>query len=372
MNDILSVSDLTHVIKAILEEDPDLQQISVKGEVSNLTIHSSGHAYFTLKDEESQISCVMFRGQISPLIRPLLKAGAKLVVEGDVTVYVSRGQYQMQVTSIRDAGIGDLFQQFLLLKEKLKEEGLFEWEHKKPLPAFPQKIGIVTSPTGAVIQDMLRVFERRYPCVEVILSPSLVQGDLAAESVIRAFRRLQEEPDLDVIIIARGGGSTEDLWGFNDERLARTIFDSAIPVVSAIGHETDFTILDFVADVRAATPTAAAELTTPDRAELLNALDSTKIYFLELLQKQLNESEQFLDDFTERLGWQMSRLLQNNKSQLDLLEAQLQILNPKAFLTQGYSITLKDGKKILSSEELQKGDEIETVLQDGRVTSIVK
>lgn len=372
MNDVLSVSDLTHVIKAILEEDPDLQQISVKGEVSNLTIHSSGHAYFTLKDEESQISCVMFRGQLNPMLRPLLKVGAKLVVEGDVTVYTARGQYQLQVTNLRDAGIGDLFQQFLLLKEKLKLEGLFEREHKKTLPMFPQRIGIVTSPTGAVIQDMLRVFDRRYPCVEILLSPSLVQGETAADSVIKALRRLQAEPDLDLVIIARGGGSTEDLWGFNDERLARLVFDFPVPVVSAIGHETDFTILDFVADVRAATPTAAAELATPDRNELLGILDGTKAYFLELLQNQLNETHQFLDDFTERLDWQKNSIFQNQKTQLDLLEARLQALNPKGPLTQGYSVTLKDGKKIVSSAELKTGDVIETVLTDGTVQSVVK
>ncbi len=372
MNDILTVSDLTHVIKAILEEDPDLQQISVKGEVSNLTLHSSGHAYFTLKDEESQVSCVMFRGQLTPILRPLLKVGAKLVVEGDVTVYTGRGQYQLQVTGLRDAGIGDLFQQFLLLKEKLKLEGLFDRERKKELPLFPQKIGIVTSPTGAVIQDMLRVFERRYPCVKILLSPSLVQGETAADSVMKALRRLQEESMLDVIIIARGGGSTEDLWGFNDERLARAVVDSAIPVISAIGHETDFTILDFVADVRAATPTAAAEMATPDRNELLGILDGTQAYFLELLQNQLNETEQFLDDFTERLDWQRNSIFQNQKTQLDLLEARLQALNPTAFLTKGYSITLKDGKKIVSSTELKPGDVIETVLRDGTVQSVVR
>jgi len=372
VNDVLSVSDLTYVIKAILEDDPDLQQLSVQGEISNLTIHSSGHAYFTLKDEESQISCVMFRGQLNPLNRTLLKTGARLVVSGDVTVYASRGQYQLQVTAIRDAGIGDLFQQFLLLKEKLKNEGLFERERKKALPPFPERIGIVTSPTGAVIQDMLRVFERRYPCVEILLSPSLVQGDTAAESVIKALRRLLEGPAPDLIIIARGGGSTEDLWAFNNEKLARAVFESAVPVVSAIGHETDFTILDFVADVRAATPTAAAEMSTPDRNELLSILDGTGAYFRELLQNQLNETGQFLDDFAERLEWQKNSIFQHQKSQLDLLEARLQALNPKAFLTQGYSITLKNGVKIVSSAGLKPGDVIETVLQDGTVQSVVQ
>ncbi len=368
----MTVGDLTHIIKAILEEDTDLQDISVQGEISNLTIHSSGHAYFTLKDEEAQVSCVMFRGQITPANRLLLKAGAKLTVEGNITVYLARGQYQLQVTNIRDAGVGDLFQQFLLLKEKLQKEGLFDKTFKKSLPAFPRRMGIVTSPTGAVIQDMIRVFERRYPCLEILLSPALVQGETAAVSVLKALRKLEEQPDLDVIIIARGGGSVEDLWGFNDESLARAVFACHVPVVSAIGHETDFTILDFVADVRAATPTAAAELTTPDRNELLSLLDGTRIYFLELIRHQLNETEQFLDDFTERLDWQKTTLFQRQHSQIDLLEARLQALNPTAFLEKGYSITLKDGKKIHSAAELQAGDRIETRLQEGKVQSIVQ
>ena len=372
MDDVIAVSDLTYVIKAILEDEPALQDVLVEGEVSNLTLHSSGHAYFTLKDEASQVSCVMFRGQITPRNRPLLKAGAKLVVEASVTVYAGRGQYQLQVSGIRAVGIGDLFQQFQLLKEKLQREGLFDGELKKPLPVFPQRIGIVTSPTGAVIQDMVRVFERRFPCVEIVLSPTLVQGDAAAASIVKALQRLVDEPDMDVIIIARGGGSAENLWAFNDESLARAVFACPVPVISAIGHETDFTILDFVADVRAATPTAAAELATPDRDELLSVLDGTKAYFLELLQNQIREHEQFLDDYSERLAWHATSIFQNRQTSLDLLEARLQALDPRAFLERGFSITLKDGRKIVSSAELKPGDLIETVLKDGRVQSLVQ
>ncbi|MCU0355541.1 MAG: exodeoxyribonuclease VII large subunit [Cytophagales bacterium] len=372
MNDILSVGDLTYAIKAILEDDPDLQQIDVEGEISNLTMHSSGHAYFTLKDDDAQLSCVMFRGQLNPRNRPLLKTGAKLVVTGDVTVYASRGQYQLQVTALRDAGVGDLFQRFLLLKEKLQNEGLFDTEYKQSLPMFPRRIGIVTSPTGAVIQDMLRVFERRFPCMEIVLAPSLVQGDTAAASVTEALQKLQAEPGLDLIVIARGGGSAEDLWAFNDETLARAVFACPVPVISAIGHETDFTILDFVADVRAATPTAAAEIATPDQAELLAVLDGTQAYFRELLQKRLNETEQFLDDYTERLGWQRNTLFQQKNAQLDLLEARLQAVDPRALLAQGYSVTLKNGRKVTSATELRSGDVIETVLRQGRVQSVVQ
>lgn len=372
VEDIIAVSDLTYVIKAILEDEPALQDVLVEGEVSNLTLHSSGHAYFTLKDEGSQVSCVMFRGQITPRNRPLLKAGAKLIVEASVMVYAGRGQYQLQVSGIRAAGVGDLFQQFQLLKEKLQREGLFEPDGKRPLPVFPRRIGLVTSPTGAVIQDMVRVFERRFPCLELVLSPTLVQGEAAAASVAKALQKLVDGPPVDVIIIARGGGSAEDLWAFNDENLVRAVFACPVPVVSAIGHESDFTLLDFVADVRAATPTAAAELATPDRDELLSVLDGTEAYFLELLQNQIREHEQFLDDYSERLTWQKNSIFQKQQTALDLLEARLESLNPKAFLERGFSVTLKNGRKIVSSAELKPGDTIETVFTDGNITSVVQ
>jgi exodeoxyribonuclease VII large subunit len=369
--DLLTVSDLTYRIKEILEYDEGLQDIYVQGEVSNCTIHSSGHAYFTLKDEDAQLSCVMFKKYLTSKGKEILKQGARLMVRGCVTVYPQRGNYQLMVEEIKSAGVGNLYLEFLRLKEKLSQEGLFDVNHKKALPAFPKTIGIVTSPTGAVIQDILQTLERRFPCVEVMLAPALVQGDGGAVSVMIALKRLMYTPGIDVIIIARGGGSIEDLWCFNDELLARDVFACPIPVISAIGHETDFTILDFVADMRASTPTAAAEMVAPDRFELLSLLNGVHSQLRTFVQYQLNNKAQVLDDLEGRLEMQKNYLFESKKSEISLLQANLQQFNPQAFLERGFTLTLKDGKVIKSAKQVSSGDVIETVLKDTRIQSIV-
>jgi exodeoxyribonuclease VII large subunit len=370
--DLLSVSDLTYRIKEILEYEPELQEVSLQGEVSNCTLHSSGHAYFTLKDEFSQISCVMFRGSITGKTKEILKHGARIVVKANVTVYPQRGNYQLLVQEVRAYGLGNLYQQFLMLKEKLQMEGLFDESGKKEIPAYPRTIGIITSPTGAVIKDMLHTIQRRYPCVNLLLAPAIVQGEQGAASVAAALQLLCKQPRVDLIIIARGGGSIEDLWCFNDEMLAKAVFNCPIPVISAIGHETDFTILDFVADLRAATPTAAAEHAVPDKAELLNYLLQMRANIRTAIQYNLYNRAQQLDDMAEKTSMQWNYLLAQKKSELAVLAATLQQYNSKAYLDRGFSLALKDGKVVKSAAEVTSGDTLEIVLKDGTIRTVVE
>jgi exodeoxyribonuclease VII large subunit len=370
--DLLTVSDLTYRIKEILEYEPELQEVSLLGEVSNCTLHSSGHAYFTLKDEFSQISCVMFRGSITGKTKEILKHGAKIVIKANVTVYPQRGNYQLLVQEVQAYGLGDLYQQFLMLKEKLQAEGLFEESLKKELPLYPGTIGVITSPTGAVIKDILHTIGRRYPCVNLVISPAIVQGEQGAASVIAALQLLCKQPGIDLIIIARGGGSIEDLWCFNDESLAKAVFDCPIPVISAIGHETDFTILDFVADLRAATPTAAAEHAVPDKAELLNYLLQMRASIRTAVQYNLYNRAQQLDDMAEKTSMQWNYLLAQKKSELAVLAATLQQYNPRSYLDRGFSLALKKGKIVKSIEEVSTGDILEIVLKDGTVKTVVE
>lgn len=369
---LLTVSDLTYRIKEVLEMEDELQEIAVQGEVSNCTIHGSGHAYFTLKDEQAQVSCVMFRMYVDSQAKAALKQGAKLVVQGNVTVYVQRGNYQLLVREIRAAGTGDLYQQFLWLKEKLQAEGLFDESHKRTLPVFPRTIGVVTSPTGAVIQDITRTLTRRFPCVNLVLSPSLVQGEGAPQSVIRALSRLAGHPDVEVIIIARGGGSIEDLWCFNDERVARAVFACQVPVVSAIGHETDFTILDFIADVRAATPTAAAAYVVPDKDELTAMLRQMRVGIRTGIQYKLYADQQLLDDWSEQLHLRRKYLFKDKHSEVAVLQAQLREHNPQACLEKGYGLVLKNGQPVTSATDVAPGDPLEVVLRDGRIRTRVE
>src|SRR5437016_8680980 len=260
---VLSVTELTWQIRRLLEQQ--VGRIWVTGEITNLRLQSSGHIYFTLKDANAQLSCILFRGEMQ-VDRSLLQDGRKVVLQGEVTVYESRGQYQLRVTTVELQGVGALQVAFEKLKQKLSAEGLFAPERKRPLPQFPQRIGLVTSPTGAAIRDVLHIVERRNPALEIILAPCRVQGDGAGAEIAGAIELLNalhsSRLAMDLILVTRGGGSIEDLWAFNEEVLARAIFDSALPVVSAVGHEIDFTISDFVADVRAATPSAAAEIIT--------------------------------------------------------------------------------------------------------------
>ena len=369
--DLLTVSDLTYRIKEVLEYEPELQDVTVQGEISNCTLHGSGHAYFTLKDEDAQLSCVMFKRYADTCSRSIFKHGTRVVAQGSVTVYPQRGNYQLLVTGLRADGEGDLYREFLRRKEKLLAEGLFDASRKKPLPPYPLMIGVITSPTGAVIQDILRTLQRRFPCADVLLAPSLVQGDAAPASVVLALKGLVQRGGVDLVIIARGGGSTEDLWCFNDENLARAVFACPLPVVSAIGHETDFTILDFVADVRAATPTAAAELAAPDRLDLLAGLGGTRQALLTHLKYRLYNGLQQLDDLGDRINWQKKLLIERQKNQLDLLAATLAQHDPRLFLEKGFSMTLRNGKVVRSAADARPGDVLETVLVDGRIRSVV-
>ncbi|MDO1445336.1 exodeoxyribonuclease VII large subunit [Rhodocytophaga aerolata] len=370
--DLLTVSDLTYRIKEILEYEPELQEVSLQGEVSNCTLHSSGHAYFTLKDEYAQISCVMFRGSITGKTKEILKHGAKIVVKGSVTVYPQRGNYQLLVQEVQAYGVGNLYQQFLMLKDKLQLEGLFDESNKKEIPAYPTTIGLITSPTGAVIKDILHTLQRRYPGIKLVLSPATVQGEQGAASVIAALQLLCKQPAIDVIIIARGGGSIEDLWCFNDESLAKAVYACPIPVISAIGHETDFTILDFVADLRAATPTAAAEHAVPDKTELANYLLQMRASIRTAVQYNLYNRAQQLDDMAEKTSMQWNYLLAQKKNELAVLAATLQQYNPNAYLDRGYSLTLKDGKVVKSVAEVASGDSLEIVLKDGTIRTVVE
>jgi exodeoxyribonuclease VII large subunit len=348
---IWSIKDLTRYIKLQLEGDRQLQDVWVRGEISNFTRHSSGHLYFTLKDKDSRVKCIMFASQAGRL--PFIpKEGARVIAQGNISVYERDGQYQYYVRQMQPDGIGSLYLAFEQLKKKLEEEGLFAQELKKPIPRFPKAIGVITSPTGAAIRDIITTLQRRYPSVPVIVFPVLVQGTQAAPSIVRAIRTMNERMEVDVLIVGRGGGSLEELWAFNEEAVARSIFASRIPVISAVGHETDFTIADFVADLRAATPTAAAELAVPHHLELkqqvyyytqrlnkglLGQLTSKRERLLRLQRspvlreprRQLQAPTERLDRLTERLRHKMRERVSRSHEALLRLDRKLSAFNPR-------------------------------------------
>lgn len=369
---VLSVSELTLSIKQLLESEQSLRSILVSGELSNFTRHQgSGHLYFSLKDESSQIACVMFKRAASSLLfQP--KQGDKVVVKASVTVYATRGSYQLLVEEMRKDGLGDLHRMFLELKEKLAKQGLFAAEHKRLIPKFPRRIGVVTSPTGAAVRDILDTLKRRFPCVHVIIAPAVVQGGEAPGSIISAMTLLNSIPCIDIIILARGGGSIEDLWGFNSEAVARAIYDSKIPVISGVGHETDFTIADFVADLRAPTPSIAAERAVPVRDELLAALERHHLSMARGLQKGIESRMQLVDGLAEMMLSSMRHILQQKKSALSLLAEKMKALDPDSVIRRGYSITMRNGSVLRSISGLKPEDELLTILNDGRIISGVK
>lgn len=326
-NQAISIKELTRLIKGKLENDPRLSDVWVRGEISNLTRHSSGHMYFTLKDADSRVKAIMFASynQRLPFIP---RDGTKVLAKGSISVYERDGQYQIYITQMQPDGIGSLYLAYEQLKRKLEEEGLFSPYRKKPLPKFPRAIGVITSPTGAAVRDIITTLQRRYPMVPVLLYPVLVQGTQAAPSIVRAIQTMNAAGEADLLIVGRGGGSLEELWAFNEEAVARAIFASEIPVISAVGHETDFTIADFVADLRAATPTAAAELAVPHHLELKQqiAYETQRLYrglmqrlgenrerlerlkrspYLTNPRKQLLEPAERLDRLTEQLRFKM-------------------------------------------------------------------
>lgn len=391
---ILSISKLTDYIKLHLESDKNLINIWVRGEISNCTLHSSGHLYFTLKDETSQISCAMFRSNFSSLkFEP--KQGMKILVLSSIGVYKLRGNYQLIVSEMHPDGLGILHQKFLQLKEKLEKEGLFSQEHKKVIPKFPKTIGIITSPTGAVIRDLIINLTRRFPNINIKIAPTLVQGADAASSIVKSVELFNKIGGIDVIILGRGGGSLEDLWCFNEEIVARAIFKSKIPTISAVGHETDFTIADFVADCRAPTPSTAAEIAVPDKNALLREIEHLRERLLQKTKRTVEFKKQrlmsLLDrpifkrplDFINQYLQQIDDLMSNSckatqnflklkRKDLEILTVKLNTINPNAVLKRGYSITLKKGRIIKNASDVKIDEIIEIMFQKGEIKSQVK
>jgi len=389
---IFSVTDLTRNIKGALEEG--FSRIAVQGELSNVKRHTSGHLYFTLKDEHAQIQCVMWRSRI-PTLSVTPQDGMKVIARGNVTVYEVRGNYQLDVSNLQPLGVGELQLAFERLKQKLAAEGLFNQEHKKPLPPFPLRIGIVTSATGAAIQDIRNVINRRFPATELILCPVKVQGIGAAEEIASAIDDFNLFGAVDVIIVGRGGGSLEDLWAFNEEIVARSIYQSSLPIVSAVGHEIDFTIADFVADLRAPTPSAAAELIVPDQNEIIEIvrnfcytseqivstkLTTRKKHITALLQSysfnrpldRIHQYFQHLDEISRVFDQSVAHRFTLLAQMLHSLEKRIASLNPETVLERGYAILTRNGKVISRVKQLQTEDAIDIKMTDGTVVAVVQ
>lgn len=392
---IFSVSQLTGYLRALLDGDEVLGSVLVQGEISNCKHHSSGHIYFTLKDKDSCLRAVMFRSRAQSLLfRPL--DGMQVIVQGNISVYERDGQYQIYVNSLQPVGVGSLHLAYEQLKQKLQAEGLFAASRKRPLPPFPRTIGIATSPTGAAIWDLVSIIQRRYPKVTVYLVPIVVQGAEAPQSIIRALAVLGGLPEVDVIVVGRGGGSLEELWAFNDEAVARAIAACEKPVVSAVGHETDYTIADFVADQRAATPSAAAEMVVPILWEVLRTIENLarRLILAEqtILIKRRTEVRalsdrrvlqspndllrpllQAVDSLEQRLEKAVAARVKGHKGQLQEAAGKLQALSPLAVLARGYSITRnQQGQVVVGLGQLTLGESIETLLAKGRIYSQVK
>lgn len=394
-NSILTVTQLNTYVKSILDSNDRLRYVFLSGEISNLTDHyRSGHIYLSLKDSKSVIRAVMFSGNAKNLkFRPT--EGMKVICRGRVTLYEPTGQYQFYIEDMQPDGLGALYKAYEQLKAKLQSEGLFDESHKKKIPQFPTNIGVITSPTGAAIQDIRNILTRRYPSVNIILCPVLVQGEGAVPQLIDAVNLLNEYKVCDTIIIGRGGGSIEDLWAFNDENLAYAIYNSEIPVISAVGHETDFTICDFVADLRAPTPSAAAELAVPDKQELLAYYDSQRQYMSSLIDNRINEQKSIMQenasillslspkDRIEKLYGQTDVLCQkikavvnskyeNTVQNIKILSAKAEALNPVSIMNRGYSVVMnKENRTVTSVNEVNIGDTLTINVKDGKIISKV-
>lgn len=392
---LLSVSQLTSYLRQLLESDEVLQDIWVQGELSNVAAPSSGHLYFTLKDEEAAVRCVMWRNAAARL-RFEAREGLAVEAHGSMGVYEVSGQVQLYVDTLRQAGEGALYQEYLRLKAKLEAEGLFDLETKRPIPNLPQVIGIVTSPTGAALQDMLNTLRRRYPIAEVVLSPTPVQGVDAPAGIVSALRRLNQDVHPDVILIGRGGGSIEDLWAFNDESVARAVAGSDAPVISGVGHETDFTLTDFAADRRAPTPTAAAEVATPDRTELSAAVFELSGRNTMVLRERLadlrwelgqmqnalerlsprhavNTYRQRLDEIMLRLERAAFSQLEKKCLRLENLLGSLKSLSPRAVLNRGYALVTRkeDGCIVKRAGQVHPDEEVHIRVSQGSLAARV-
>lgn len=393
---VLSVSQLNRYIKMNFDADENLANIFISGEISNFTNHyRTGHLYFTLKDDSAAVRAVMFNSSAKRL-KFMPEDGMKVIARGRVSVYEASGQYQLYVDDMQPDGVGALNLAYEQLKEKLQKEGLFSEHHKKPLPPYPEKVGVITSPTGAAVRDIINVLGRRFPYAEIVFCPVLVQGDGAHLQLTDAVNMFNSEKAADVIIIGRGGGSIEDLWEFNDEGLARAVYNSEIPVISAVGHETDFTICDFVADMRAPTPSAAAELAVPDANELQYALSALKNRMflnvssgiadrrsrLEYLTSKgaLKSPDEMLSNRSQRLDTAFSKMLSSYENRIggkkvEFISAAtaLSKLDPMSVLMRGFAfVSDKSGKNVYSSQALAKGDKINVRFHDGSAVCEVK
>lgn len=390
---VYSVSQLNKYVKSVLDNDANLANVFVTGEISNFKAHYSGHLYMSIKDEGASIKAVMFAGNASRL-RFEPENGMKVLVFGTVSLFPRDGSYQLYINDMQPDGIGSLNVAFEQLKKKLSAEGLFSEEHKKPIPKFPQRVGVVTSATGAAVQDIFNVLGRRFPVATVVLRPCKVQGDGAAEDIAAAIKEFNELNAADVLIVGRGGGSIEDLWAFNEEVVARAVFASKIPVISAVGHETDYTICDFVADLRAPTPSAAAECAVPDALELKarliycrqrlfslakNVVDSerNKLTVIEnsgALRDpvvKLNDNRRELLYLNEKLMSLVVNSLQADKSKLSACAGKLDALSPLSVIARGYAIAKKDEKIISRAEDVNVGDRVTVTVADGSFNTIV-
>ncbi len=384
---VYSVSQLNSYVKGVLDKDENLVHIFVTGEISNFKAHYSGHLYMTVKDETASIKAVMFAGNAGKLrFKP--ENGMKILAFGTVSLFPRDGSYQLYINDMQPDGIGALNIAFEQLKKKLEAEGLFKQEYKKPLPKFPKRVGVVTSATGAAVQDIFNVLNRRFPVAQVVLRPCQVQGDGAAEDIAKAIYEFNQLNGADVLIVGRGGGSIEDLWAFNEEIVARAVFESKIPVISAVGHETDYTICDFVSDLRAPTPSAAAECAVPDIFELKSNLISLKQHIYSLTKNRIdiergklnsieksgalrdpltniNEKRRELVYITEKLTTLTNSVFENNKSKLSALAGKLDALSPLGVISRGYALVEKDGKPITKISNLKKDDSVCVKLSDG-------
>ena len=367
---IYPVSEITQYLRDLLEADGTLADIWISGEVSNLSESAAGHLYFTLKDEASQLRCVLFNRSRLPVT---IQNGMAVAAHGRISIYEASGALQLYVDVIQPEGEGILHLEFERLKAKLEQEGLFEPARKRDLPPFPQRIGVITSPDGAALRDIINVINRRYPLAELLLCPTPVQGDGAVPGIVRAFDALNRTEGIDVVILARGGGSLEDLWAFNEEAVARAIYASKAPVISGVGHETDFTIADYVADVRAPTPSAAAELAVPHRQEIETIIKSNAKSLVMAVSSRLERCQQQIDELSVAAVTCLEDLLAISKEKLNALGLQLDTLNPLATLKRGYALVQhsKDGKVICSIDQIDRGDLIQVRVSDGQFNSRV-
>ena len=381
---IFSITEINKLVKQLLQDN--FPTIWVKGEISNFTEASSGHWYFSLKDDNAQVRCTMFKGQNNE-VKWIPKNGDMIEAQCKIGLYEQRGDYQLNISSLQQAGLGKLFEEFNLLKQKLDNEGLFDDRHKKTLPSFPNSIGVITSPDAAVLRDIITTLERRNKSLEIIIYPTPVQGQAAPEGIIDAIKIANERNEVDVLILCRGGGSIEDLWSFNDELVARQIFSSKLPIISGVGHQTDITISDFIADLRAATPTAAAEIVSSSHEELLGNLEyfeSNLTNFIRYKIDQLNQKIDLLEKgllspaqkiliqydlitgLKNRVQMAINTQLQKYQEQIKSYKQNLSYLNPNEILSRGYSIVLNQNKKIINkSSALNLNDKIKIKFYDG-------